>query len=602
MKKPMKQENIRNFCIIAHIDHGKSTLADRLMELTQGVKHSGRHEQALDDMDIERERGITIKARAVTLQYQRPDGIYELNLIDTPGHVDFSYEVSRSLAACDGAILLVDASQGIEAQTLANYYLAIEQNLEVIPVMNKLDLPHARPDEVAQEIEDTFGYPAEDVGRIIAKTGEGVDKLLDFLVDNIQAPEGNIEAPTRALIFDTVYDDYQGVIVYFRVVDGILTKRDKIRMVRTGRNYDIVDIGIFEPARKSVKELQPGQVGYLTCHIRDLSEVSMGDTITLDKFENVEPLPGYQPMKQMVFCSIFPTDNADYKALRTALEKLQLNDAAFTFNPITSVALGFGFRCGFLGMLHMEIVRERLEREGNVAVIQTAPNVTFKVVKKDGVEEMVDNPTDLPDPGSIEEIHEPIVRMQVMVPQEYIGAIMTLSQEKRGEYVRTEYITSSKVMLVYDIPMAEILFDYYDKLKSCTRGYGTMDFEFKEFRKGTLVKLDILIADEVADALSVIVHSESADRIGRSMLKTLKKEIPRHMFKVALQAAVGAKIIARETISAMSKNVTAKCYGGDISRKRKLLEKQKEGKKKMKAIGSVNVPQAAFMAVLKVED
>ena len=598
-------ERIRNFCIIAHIDHGKSTLADRILELTQTVSDREKRDQLLDDMDLERERGITIKAKSVAIQHKEGGEDYLLNLIDTPGHVDFSYEVSRSLAACEGAILLVDASQGVEAQTVANTYLALEADLEIIPVMNKTDLPTARPLEIAEEIENTLGLPAEEVLKCSAKTGEGVAELISEVIKRVPPPKGKQEASLRALVFDSVYDDYRGVIVYLRVIDGTLKKNDKLRGMKTKEDYEASQVGVFVPEEVEKEELGPGEVGWFWGSIKTLSDVQVGDTITHHKSSGKpaeEALPGYKQPQPMVYCGIYPTYNKDLPALRKGLEKLQLNDASFVFEPESSEALGMGFRCGFLGLLHMEIVQERLERESNLQIVQTAPTVTYQILKTDGSIVEIHTPAELPDPSVIEEFREPMARATVICLTEHIGIVMKLNEEKRGIYKNQEYLGTSRVMLIYDIPLQELIFDYYDKLKSSTSGYGTLDYEVTGFVASDLSRLDILVNGVAVDALSTIVHRSVAETHGRDMLIRLKKEIPRHLFQVPLQASIGGRVIARENIRALRKNVTAKCYGGDITRKRKLLEKQKEGKKRMKHIANVEIPQSAFLTVLGSED
>lgn len=599
-----RQSKIRNFCIVAHIDHGKSTLADRLLELTGEVSERDMEEQLLDNMDLERERGITIKAHAVTLKYKRDDGeIYTLNLIDTPGHVDFNYEVSRSLAACEGAILIVDASQGIEAQTLANTYLAIDHDLEVVPVINKIDLPSAQPEMVINEIEDVIGIPAEDAPQVSAKTGLNVESVLEEIVEKIPSPTGDENAPLKALIFDSYYDSYKGVIVYVRIKEGTVKPGDRIRMMATGAEFDVVEVGVMHPAGLVPnKGLAAGDVGYIAASIKNIQDTRVGDTITTVKNAAAEPLPGYKKVNPMVYSGIYPADGAQYEDLKDALSKLQLNDAALMFEPETSVALGFGFRCGFLGLLHMEIIQERLEREYNLDLVTTAPSVIYKVYKTNGEMVWVDNPTNLPDPAEIDYMEEPMVKAEIMVTSEFIGAIMDLCQERRGEYQGMEYIEETRAVLHYHLPLNEIIYDFFDALKSRSRGYASFDYEMLGYERSSLVKLDILINREEVDALSFIVFEGSAYERGRKMCEKLKDEIPRHLFEVPIQAAVGSKIIARETVKAMRKDVLAKCYGGDISRKRKLLEKQKEGKKRMRQIGNVEIPQKAFMSVLKLDD
>lgn len=599
-----RQEKIRNFCIVAHIDHGKSTLADRLLELTGEVSERDMEEQLLDNMDLERERGITIKAHAVTLRYKRDDGeIYTLNLIDTPGHVDFNYEVSRSLAACEGAILIVDASQGIEAQTLANTYLAIDHDLEVVPVINKIDLPSANPEMVIKEIEDIIGIPAEDAPRVSAKTGQNVESVLEEIVNLIPAPAGDEEAPLQALIFDSYYDSYRGVIVYVRVKEGSLKAGDRIRMMATGAEFDVVEVGIMHPAGLvPAKELRAGDVGYIAASIKNIQDTRVGDTVTAVKNPAKEPLPGYKKVNPMVYCGIYPADGAQYEDLKDALSKLQLNDAALMFEPETSVALGFGFRCGFLGLLHMEIIQERLEREYNLDLVTTAPSVIYKVYKTDGEMIWVDNPSNLPSEANIEYMEEPMVKATIMVPKDYVGNVMELCQERRGVYKDMTYMDETRAEIFYELPLNEIIYDFFDALKSRTKGYASFDYELCGYQQSSLVKLDILLNGEMVDALSFIVHRDRAYSRGRKMAEKLKESIPRQLFEVPIQAAIGSKIIARETVRAMRKDVLAKCYGGDITRKKKLLEKQKEGKKRMRQVGSVEVPQEAFMSVLKLDD
>ena len=598
----MNLENIRNFCIIAHIDHGKSTLADRMLLHTGTVAQRDFQDQLLDDMDLERERGITIKAKAVTLRYRHADGEYTLNLIDTPGHVDFSYEVSRSLAACEGALLLVDASQGVEAQTVANAHLAMESKLKIIPVLNKLDMSTARPDEVIEEMVNALAIDPELVHRVSGKTGMGVPELLDIIVERIPPPLGQVDSSLRALIFDASYDEYRGVIIYVRLMDGTLKKGQQILMMGTNRHYEVEEVGIFTPKMQKLKQLNAGEVGYITATIKTMCDVKIGDTVTDRARPATEKLPGYKEPLPMVFCGLYPTSNTDFERLRQALDKLQLNDSSFTYTPESSGALGFGFRCGFLGLLHMEVVQERLERESGVDIVQTSPNVTLEVLKSNGDVFRIESPADLPDAGQIEEIAEPVVRATVMVPSTYIGNVMTLLEDRRAHYLRTDYLSPHRVILVYDMPLAELISDFYDKLKSTTRGYATLDYEFIGYVPAELVKVNLLVNGSPVDALSFICHRDVAESRGRKLLKKLKEEIPRHLFEVPLQAAIGGKIIARESISAMRKNVTAKCYGGDITRKRKLLEKQKEGKKRMKSIGSVDIPQEAFMALLRLDD
>ncbi len=595
----MKPENIRNFNIVAHIDHGKSTLADRILLACGALTEREMKGQTLDSMDLERERGITIKAKAVALDFEQDGESYRLNLIDTPGHVDFSYEVSRSMFACEGSLLLVDAAQGVQAQTVANAYLAIEAGLEIIPVLNKVDLQAARPDEIAEELETTFGTEPEEIIHVSAKTGFGVPELMRQIIARIPAPTGSADAPLRALIFDSIYDTYRGVIVYLRVKDGAIRKGDKVRFMGTATTHDVLEIGTMRPNMTPCDTLDVGETGYLWCNIKDLHEVRIGDTVVLERqASEMEPLAGYHEPKTMVHCGIYPVQSADFDELRKALEKLSLNDASFTFHPESSEALGFGFRCGFLGLLHMEIVQERVERESGLDILQTAPNVTYEVVTRDGRVVEVERPSDLPDASVIQEFREPIVQLSVLCPATNIGTVMQLCLDRRGSYRRTEYLSKERVLLVYEVPMAEILYDFYDILKSATRGYGSMDYELKGYEAGNLVKVRLMVAGEDVDALSFICHRDDAERRGREILKRLRKKIRRHLFAVALQAAIGGKIIARETISPMRKNVTSKCYGGDISRKRKLLEKQKAGKRRMKAVGGVEISQEAFLSVL----
>jgi GTP-binding protein LepA len=596
-------ERIRNFSIIAHIDHGKSTLADRLIEYTGTVASRDMEAQLLDTMDIERERGITIKAQAVRINYTAKDGLeYVLNLIDTPGHVDFTYEVSRSLAACEGALLVVDASQGVEAQTLANVYLALENDLEIVPVLNKIDLPGAEPERVRAEIEDVIGLDASDAVRASAKEGVGIQEILEALVAKVPPPKGDASAPTQALIFDSYYDPYRGIIVFFRVVNGRLKVGDKVRFMATGAEFDVIELGVLRPKQTQVSELGIGEVGYLAASIKNVGDARVGDTLTLANQPAPTPLPGYKQAVPMVYCGLYPINADEYPDLRDALDKLKLNDASLQFEPESSVALGFGFRCGFLGLLHMEIIQERLEREYNLSLIATAPSVVYQVHQTDGEMVEVDNPTKLPPPQKIERIEEPFVKVSVITPRDYVGAVMELAQSKRGVYLNMEYLGTERSQLTYEVPLSEIITDFFDQLKSRTRGYASMDYELAGYRASNLVKLDILLSGEAVDALSAIVHKDKAASIGRQLAEKLKELIPRQMFEVPIQAAIGNKVIARETISAMRKNVLAKCYGGDISRKRKLLEKQKEGKKRMKTVGRVEVPQEAFMAVLKIGD
>lgn len=599
-----RQSRIRNFSIVAHIDHGKSTLADRLIQRSGLLTEREMQAQVLDNMDLERERGITIKAQAVRLIYKAEDGQeYTLNLIDTPGHVDFNYEVSRSLAACDGAILVVDAAQGVEAQTLANVYLALDNELEVVPVINKIDLPSADPDRVKAEIEDVIGLDAEDAPLISAKADINIDQVFKKIIEDIPAPEGDENAPLKALIFDSFYDSYKGVIVFMRVFDGTVKKGDRVRFMATNKEFDVVEVGAFGAGQFiPTEKLQAGDVGYLTASIKNVRDTHTGDTVTLANNPVKEALPGYKKVNSMVYCGIFPADGSRYQDLRDALEKLQLNDAALNFEAETSVALGFGFRCGFLGLLHLEIIQERLEREYNLDLVTTAPSVIYKVYLTDGTHFDLSNPSDLPDPSTIVKMEEPIVKAEIILPTEYIGTIMELCQQRRGEYLGMEYIESTRAVLNYKLPLNEIIYDFFDVLKSRSRGYASFDYELIGYRESKLVKLDMLVNREVVDALSFIVHEDSAAEKGRKMAEKLKKEIPRHQFEIPIQAAIGNKVIARETISAYRKDVLAKCYGGDISRKKKLLEKQKEGKKRMRQVGSVEVPQAAFMSVLKLDD
>ena len=598
------QSKIRNFCIIAHIDHGKSTLADRIIEKTGLLTSREMQEQVLDNMDLERERGITIKSQAVRTVYRAKDGNeYIFNLIDTPGHVDFNYEVSRSLAACDGAVLVVDASQGIEAQTLANVYLALDHDLDVFPVINKIDLPSADPDRVAAEIEDVIGLEAHDAPKISAKTGLNVEEVLEAIVHKIPAPKGDPKAPLQALIFDSVYDSYKGVIIFCRVMEGTVKKGTPIRMMATGAEEEVVEVGYFGAGQFiPCDELAAGMVGYITASIKNVRDTRVGDTVTDSSNPCAAPLPGYEKVTPMVYCGLYPADGAKYNDLRDALEKLQLNDASLFYEPETSVALGFGFRCGFLGLLHLEIIQERLEREYNLDLVTTAPGVVYRVHKTTGEMIELTNPSNLPDPTEIEYMEEPIVSAEIMVTTEYVGAIMTLCQERRGVYLGMEYIETTRALLKYELPLNEIIYDFFDALKSRSRGYASFDYELKGYERSELVKLDILVNREEVDALSFIVHADSAYEKGRRMCEKLKDEIPRHLFEVPIQAAIGGKIIARETVKAVRKDVLAKCYGGDISRKRKLLEKQKEGKKRMRQIGNVEIPQKAFMSVLKLDE
>ena len=600
----MARDNIRNFCIIAHIDHGKSTLADRILEKTHSVDERLMEDQLLDNMDLERERGITIKARAVTLNYDAKDGkTYELNLIDTPGHVDFGYEVSRSLAACEGAVLVVDASQGVEAQTLANAYLAVEHNLEIVPILNKIDLPSAEPDRVAQEVEDVIGLPCLDAPRVSAKMGIGIEDVLERVVQDIPAPVGDENAPLKALIFDSVYDSYKGVIVYIRVFEGTVKPGDTVRMMATGAEFTLVEVGhMGATALTPCPQLSAGEVGYLTASIKNVRETRVGDTVTLAANPTAEPMPGYRKATPMVFCGIYTVDGAKYPDLKDALEKLQLNDASLSFEPETSVALGFGFRCGFLGLLHLEIITERLEREFDLDLITTAPSVEYRITLADGTVETIENPTNYPDPGSIVKQEEPFVDAHLYTPSEYVGALMDLCQSRRGVMINMNYLDDTRVDLHYELPLGEIVYDFFDAIKSRSRGYASYDYEMKGFKESKLVKLDILLNGEMVDALSMIVHADMAYAKGRRLAERLKENIPRQMFEIPIQAAIGGKVIARETVKAMRKDVLAKCYGGDISRKKKLLEKQKEGKTKMRQLGSVQLPSEAFTAVLKLGD
>ena len=597
-------KNIRNFCIIAHIDHGKSTLADRILEKCRAVDPRTMTSQLLDNMDIEQERGITIKARAVSLAYTAEDGTpYELNLIDTPGHVDFGYEVSRSLAACEGALLVVDATQGVEAQTLANAYMAVESDLELVPVLNKIDLPSADPDRVAHEIEDVIGIPALDAPRISAKQGIGIDAVLEHIIADIPAPGGDAGAPLQALIFDSVYDPYKGVIINIRVVNGRLKTGDRIRLMQTGAVYDVVEVGRMRPTSlEACPELVAGEVGYITASIKSVRDTEVGDTVTLDETPAAQPLPGYKKAVPVVFCGIYPEDGARYPDLRDALDKLQLNDASLSFEPETSAALGFGFRCGFLGLLHMEVITERLEREFDLDLVTTIPSVVYRITTTDGQVLSIDNPTNYPDPARIAKAEEPIAKVDIFTPVEYVGAIMDLCQSRRGTFKDMQYLDASRTEMHYEIPLGEIIYDFFDSLKSRTRGYASYEYEVIGYRQSNLVKLDFLIAGDLVDALSFIVHADNAYKRGRSVAEKLKEHIPRQLFEVAIQAAIGGKVIARETVKALRKDVLAKCYGGDITRKKKLLEKQKEGKKRMRSLGSVEVPSEAFTAVLKLDE
>jgi GTP-binding protein LepA len=598
-----RQTKIRNFCIIAHIDHGKSTLADRILEFTGALTSREMQDQVLDQMDLERERGITIKLQAVRLNYKADDGeTYILNLIDTPGHVDFTYEVSRSLAACEGALLVVDAAQGIEAQTLANVYLALDNNLEILPVINKIDLPSAEPERVKQEIEDVIGLDASEAVLASAKAGIGIKEILEQVVKKVPHPSGSGEKPLKALIFDSHYDAYKGVITYVRVIDGSIRAGSKIKMIATDKIFEVIEVGAFKPRMSIVDELQPGDVGFVVAGIKNVKDTRVGDTITDAKNPTLEALPGYRKINPMVYCGLYPIDTADYNDLRESLEKLELNDASLKYEPETSTALGFGFRCGFLGLLHMEIIQERIEREYNIPLITTAPSVVFKVTLTNGEVLMIDNPANMPETQKIEFIEEPFVKAAIIVPNDYVGAIMELCQNKRGEFQNMEYLDANRVTLTYDMPLSEIVYDFFDTLKSSTRGYASFDYEFSGYKKSSLVKMDILLNGDKVDALSFIVHRDRAYHRGRVLCEKLKELIPRQMFEVPIQATVGQKVVARETVKAMRKNVLAKCYGGDISRKRKLLEKQKEGKKRMKQVGNVEVPQEAFMAILKVDE
>jgi len=593
---------IRNFSIVAHIDHGKSTLADRLLEVTHTISKREMKEQVLDRLDLERERGITIKAQAVRILYKAKDGEeYILNLIDTPGHVDFTYEVSRSLAACEGALLVVDASQGVEAQTIANACLALDNDLEIVPVINKIDLPSAEPERVKHEIEESLGIDASNSVLVSAKTGEGIDEVLESIVHKIPPPKGNLEAPLKALIFDSVYDSYRGTIIFIRVFDGKIIPGMKIKMMATGKVVEVEDVGVFRPNMMSVSELSVGEVGYVIAGIKDVKETKVGDTITEEKRETDKSLPGYREVKPMVFCGLYPIDGGEYGALRDALDKLRLNDPSFVYEPETSKALGFGFRCGFLGLLHMEIIKERLEREYKLDLLATAPNVVYKVTKVGKEPQFISNPADFPSSGEVEKIEEPYVSILILIPPEFVGGIMDLCQDRRGEFKNMQYLSKNRVQLHYHLPLSEMMFDFYGSLKSRTRGYGSMDYEYIGYRESDLVKLNILLAGELVDALSFIVHKDEAYGRGRELVKKLREIIPRQFFDVPIQAAIESKIIARETVKAKRKDVLAKCYGGDITRKRKLLEKQKAGKKKMKSIGQVEVPREAFLSILKVD-
>ncbi|MEZ6103158.1 MAG: translation elongation factor 4 [Pirellulaceae bacterium] len=595
-------KHIRNFCIVAHIDHGKSTLADRMLEITGTITQREMKAQVLDDMELERARGITIKARAVVMQYKKGGQTYELNLIDTPGHVDFHYEVSRSLTCCEGAILLADAFQGVEAQTVANGYAAMEHDLEIVPVINKIDLVQQRADEVALEMEHTLAVEVRDIVRVSAKSGVGVKELLDAIVDRVPPPKGDPEAPLQAMVFDSHYDAFRGAIIYVRVMNGRVEKGQKVKLLRAGTTHEVIELGQFAPQRRPCHSLQAGQVGYLICNIKSLDGVHIGDTVSIPGDKAAPALPGYQPPKRMVYCGLYPSDGQEFEELREALSKLAINDPSFEFLPETSEALGFGFRCGFLGLLHMEIIQQRLEQEADLDLVQTAPNVTYEIVDKSGNVMEIHRPQEVPDAGAIEEFRQPIVRVKMVQPTDYVGAVMKLCNDRRGVHVRTEYLSPTRAMLTYDLPLAEVIYDLHDKLKSATRGYGTMDYELIGYQPADLVRMDILVNGNRVDALSVICDRRDADRRGRAVAKKLKAEIDRHMFEVAVQAAIGSRVIARETVPAMRKNVTAKCYGGDITRKRKLLAKQREGKKRMKSIGQVDIPQKAFMAVLDTGD
>ncbi len=601
---PVPREQIRNFSIIAHIDHGKSTLADRLLELTDCVAKRDMTQQILDDMDIERERGITIKSHAVKLDYTAADGkTYELNLIDTPGHVDFNYEVSRSLAACEGAVLIIDASQGVEAQTLANTYLALDHNLEIVPVINKIDLPAADPEHVAHEVEDIIGIPCMDAPRVSAKTGENVEQVLERIVSDIPAPQGDETAPLRALVFDSIYDSYRGVIVYVRVMDGTIRAGDTMRLMATGAEFTVVEVGYMRPTSlEPCERLAAGEVGYITASIKTVADARVGDTVTLASNPASEPLPGYRKVNPMVFCGIYPADGADYENLRDALEKLQLNDASLSYEPETSGALGFGFRCGFLGLLHLEIIQERLEREYHLDLVTTVPSVVYHITTTSGEMLEIDNPTMYPDPGRIAECEEPVTEAHIYAPPDYVGAIMDLCQDRRGVFRDMKYLAPDRVDIHYELPLNEIIYDFFDVLKSRTRGYASFDYEIIGYQKSALVKLDVVLNGEVIDALSFIIHADKAYPRARKIAEKLKDNIPRQMFEIPIQICIGGKVIARETVKAMRKDVLAKCYGGDITRKKKLLEKQKEGKKRMRRFGKVEVPQEAFMAVLKLDD
>ena len=594
----MDPSHIRNFSIVAHIDHGKSTLADRLLERTGTVSSRQMKDQLLDDMELERARGITIKARAVALRCKHDGHNYELNLIDTPGHVDFQYEVSRSLACCEGALLLVDASQGVEAQTVANAYAALEHDLTIVPVLNKIDLAYARPDEVAEEMEQALAVDVRDIVRVSAKTGSGTEDLISAIIERIPPPDGNVDAPLQAMVFDSHYDEFRGAITYVRIMNGTVCKGQKIKFLRRDTVHEVLELGQFVPQPFPCERLGPGQVGYLICNVKTLDLVHIGDTVSIPGDDDAQPLPGYQQPSRMVYCGLYPSDGQDFEELRVALTKLSINDPSFEFEPETSDALGFGFRCGFLGLLHMEIVQQRLEQESDVDLVQTAPNVTYEVLKNNGELLTIHKPQEVPDAGDIAEFRQPIVKVSIVVPSDQIGAVMKLCQDRRGMLLNTEYLSPTRAMLTYELPLAEVIYDLHDKLKSATRGYGTMDYEFTAYQPDKLTRVDILVNGSKVDALAIICDRRDADRRGRAVCKKLKQEVDRHMFEVSLQAAIGSRVIARETIPALRKNVTAKCYGGDITRKRKLWAKQREGKKRMKSIGQVDIPQKAFMAVL----
>lgn len=598
-KSSVPISNFRNFCIIAHIDHGKSTLADRLLEQTGTVESRKMKAQLLDDMDLERQRGITIKSKSVSLLHQYDGSLYRLNLIDTPGHVDFQYEVSRSLTCCEGALLLVDAFQGVEAQTVANAYAAMDHDLKIIPVINKIDLAHARVDEVVEEMEQSLGVDPDEIVKVSGKTGVGVDQLIQAIVQRVPPPSGLADEPLQAMVFDSHYDDYRGAITYLRLMNGTIERGQKVRFLQVGSTYEALEIGHFVPSRRPVDSLTAGEVGYMICNIKSLKDVRIGDTVSVPGEQAAKPLKGYQPPKRMVYCGLYPSDGQDFSELRDALERLSINDPSFEFAPETSDALGFGFRCGFLGLLHMEIIQQRLEGECNLDLVQTAPNVTYEILKRSGEVVMIHRPQEVPDSGDIEEFRQPIVRVNFVVPSDYIGVVMKLCQDRRGLLRSNEYLSGTRALVTYDLPLAEVIYDLHDKLKSATKGYGTMDYEIIGYETADLVRLDMLVNGKRVDALSVICNRGDADRRGRAVAKKLKEQIDRHMFEVAVQAAIGSRVIARETVPALRKNVTAKCYGGDITRKRKLWAKQREGKKRMKSIGSVDIPQKAFMAVLE---